>query len=109
MAERCPRCYADLPEDARWVCPACGYTLHTPGVSKWGLLFIFLGLVLLVGYVMGPSAVGLTSGAIPTQLADLAITYFTEMIALTFAFGFLLVLVGAAILRSARRAAAVSA
>lgn len=105
MAERCPRCYADLPADATWVCPACGYTLRTPGVSKWGLLFVFLGLVLLVGYVMGPDALGLTSGAVPTQLADLMIAYFAQMVAATFAFGFLLVLVGAAILRGARRAA----
>jgi hypothetical protein len=103
MAERCPRCFADLPEDAIWVCPTCGYTLRTPAASKAGLVFILLGLILSVGYVLGPDAIGLTSGRIPTDLANLMIANFTEMIAATFAFGFFLVLIGAVVLRNARR------
>ena len=103
MSDRCPRCFADLPEDAIWVCPTCGYSLRTPGISKAGLVLVLLGFVLLIGYVLGPDAIGLTSGLIPTPLANLLITFFTEMIAAAFALGFLLVLAGAAVLRNARR------
>ncbi len=105
MANRCPRCFADLPEDAVWVCPTCGYTLRTPAASKAGLLFIVLGFLLSVGYVLGPDAIGVTSGAIPTDLANVMIANFTEVIAAAFAFGFFLVLIGAAMLRNARRGA----
>jgi hypothetical protein len=103
MAERCPRCFADLPQDAVWVCPTCGYTLRTPAASKAGLFFIFLGFALSVAYVLGPDAIGLTSGVIPTDLAKFLVANFTALTAAAFAFGFLLVLLGAAVLRNARR------
>lgn len=102
MAERCPRCYAELPEDARWVCPTCGFTLRTPAVSKVGIFVMFLGLILLAGYVMGPESLGLTSGLVPTDLADLMIANMAEMVVGTFALGMFLILVGALIVRSAK-------
>ena len=66
MTDRCPECAAELPKDAKWVCPACGYTLHTPAVSEVGILFMLFGLVAAGAYVIGPDNVGLTSGVIPT-------------------------------------------
>src|SRR5439155_13289928 len=39
MARRCPECYAELPEDAVWVCPTCKYTLRTPAAAKAGIVF----------------------------------------------------------------------
>lgn len=102
MAERCPRCYAELPEDARWVCPTCGFTLRTPAVSKVGIFVMFLGLFLLAGYVMGPESLGLTSGLVPTDLADLMIANMAEMVVGTFALGMFLILVGALVVRSAK-------
>ena len=102
MTRRCPRCAAELAEDAVWVCPVCDYTLRTPAVSKVGILFMFVGLVLVGAYVMGPQSIGLTSGMIPTDLADLLVAYFAELIVATFAFGMLLMFVGAMFVRRER-------
>ncbi len=102
MAERCPRCYAELSEDATWICPTCGYTLRTPGVAKAGVFFMLLGLLLLGAYVMGPDAIGLMSGAIPTDLARLMVANFALLVAGTFAFGMFLTAVGALVVRRAR-------
>ena len=105
MTDRGPQCSAELPTDATWVCPACGYTLRTPAVSKVGILFMFLGLIAVGGYVIGPDYIGLTSGAIPTQLADLMIANFPMLVIGTFAFGMFLMLVGALFIRSQRNRA----
>ena len=102
MTRRCPRCAAELPEDAVWVCPTCDYTLRTPAVSKVGILIMLLGLVLVGAYVMGPESIGLTSGMVPTDLANLMIAYFAEMVVATFAFGMFLMFVGAMFVRRER-------
>ncbi len=102
MTDRCPECAAELPEDATWVCPACGYTLRTPAASKVGVLFMFLGLIAVGAYVIGPENLGLTSGAVPTQLADLLIADFPLLVIGAFAFGMFLMLVGALFIRSQR-------
>jgi hypothetical protein len=107
MARRCPRCSAELPQDAVWICPTCDYTLRTPSVSKVGIVFMFLGLFLLGGYVLGPDNLGLTSGAIPTDLANLMIANFAMMVVATFAFGMFLTLVGALFVRGERNKLAV--
>ncbi len=109
MARRCPRCAAELPEDAVWVCPACDYTLRTPGVSKVGILFMFLGLLLVGAYVVGPDSIGLTSGLVPTDLANLTIAYFPELIVATFGFGMLLMFAGAMFVRHERNRVAAGA
>ena len=105
MTRRCPRCAAELPEDAVWVCPACDYTLRTPAVSKVGILFMLLGLVLVGGYVVGPDAIGLTSRAIPTDLANLLVVNFASLVVATFAFGMLLMFAGAMFVRRERNRA----
>ncbi len=102
MTRRCPRCAAELPEDAVWVCPTCDYTLRTPAVSKLGILFMFLGLFLVGAYVIGPQNLGLTSGIMPTDLADLTIANFPLLIIGTFAFGMFLMAVGALFVRAER-------
>lgn len=109
MTDRCPECAAELPQDATWVCPTCGYTLRTPSVSKVGILFMFLGLVAVGAYVIGPDNLGLTSGAIPTQLADFMIADFPLLVIGTFGFGMFLMLVGALFIRSARSKASAGA
>ncbi len=109
MTRRCPRCAAELPEDAVWVCPACDYTLRTPGVSKVGIVFMLLGLVLVGAYVVGPQSIGLTSGFVPTDLANLTIAYFAELIAAAFGFGMLLMFVGAMFVRRERNRVAAGA
>jgi hypothetical protein len=109
MTRRCPRCAAELPEDAVWVCPSCDYTLRTPAVSKVGILFMFLGLVLVGGYVMGPQSIGLTSGIVPTDLANLMVTYFVELIVGTFGLGMLLMAAGAMFVRAERNKVAAGA
>lgn len=63
---------------------------------------MFLGLFLLAGYVMGPESLGLTSGLVPTDLADLMIANMAEMVVGTFALGMFLILVGALVVRSAK-------
>ncbi len=102
MTRRCPRCSAELPEDAVWVCPSCDYTLRTPAVSKVGILFMLLGLVLVGAYVTGPDSLGLTSGLMPTDLAKLLIANFAAMVVGTFAFGMFLMFVGALFVRRER-------
>ncbi|MFA5895601.1 MAG: hypothetical protein WC985_01680 [Thermoplasmata archaeon] len=106
MSERCPRCYAELSEDSTWICPTCGYTLRTPMVAKVGIFFMLVGLLLLGAYVMGPDAIGLMSGAIPTDLARLMVENFALMVAGTFALGMFLTAVGALVVRRARTHAA---
>ena len=65
MARRCPECYAELPEDAVWVCPTCKYTLRTPAAAKAGIIFMVVGLALLGAFVYGPDQIGLRSGFVP--------------------------------------------
>src|SRR5437667_11044341 len=76
MARRCPECYAELPEDAVWVCPTCKYTLRTPATAKAGIVFMVLGLALLGTFVYGPDQIGLRSGRVPTDRANLTIAKF---------------------------------
>lgn len=102
MMRRCPRCSAELPQDVVWVCLSCDYTLRTPAVSKLGILFMFLGLFLFGGYVHGPDSLGLTSGAIPTDLAKLLLANFTELVVGTLAFGKFLMFAGALFVRAER-------
>ncbi len=109
MTDRCPRCAAELPKDATWVCPSCDYTLKTPGVSKVGIFFMLLGLVTVGAYVIGPENLGLTSGIIPTQLADLMIANFALLVVAAFALGMLLMLAGALFVRSERNKVAAGA
>ncbi len=102
MTERCPRCYGELAEEDRWVCPHCGYTLRTPAVSKVGIFLMIVGVFLLGGYVLGPDQIGLTSGLIPTQLADMMVANFALMVVGVFGFGMFLLAVGALAIRRAR-------
>jgi len=108
MARRCPECYAELPEDAVWVCPTCGYTLRTPTAAKAGIVFMVLGLVVLGAFVYGPDRIGLTSGLVPTDLANLTIANFPLLVLGTFGIGAFLVAAAALKIRSehARVAAA---
>lgn len=105
---RCPECYAELPEDAVWVCPTCRYTLRTPGTAKVGIAFMVLGLALLGAFVYGPENLGLKSGVIPTDFANLTIANFPLLVLGAFGFGALLVAAAALKIRSeqARVAAA---
>ncbi len=109
MTDRCPECAAELPADATWICPTCGYTLKTPSVSKAGIVFMLLGLVAVGAYVIGPDSVGLTSGAVPTQLADLMVANFPLLVVGLFGFGMLLMLAGALFIRSERNKVAAGA
>lgn len=102
MANRCPECYAELPEDAVWVCPRCGYTLRTPGSSKLGVVFSILGLGLLVVYLMGPTIAIPRNGWIPYEIVDLLYLNWSLMVIGTFALGFLLIAAGAWKVRSER-------
>lgn len=63
---------------------------------------MFLGLAAVGGYVIGPDSLGLTSGAIPTQLADLMVADFPLLVIGTFGFGMFLMLAGALFIRSQR-------
>jgi hypothetical protein len=108
MARRCPECYAELPDDAIWVCPTCHYTLRTPGAAKAGIVFMIVGLGLLGVFVYGPESLGLNSGVMPTDLANLTIANFPLIVAGVFSIGALLTAVAALKIRSeqARVAAA---
>ncbi len=109
MTDRCPECAAELPKDAKWVCPTCGYTLRTPAVSKVGILFMFLGLVTVGAYVIGPDNLGLTSGLVPTDLANVMVANFPLLVIGAFGFGMFLMLAGALFLRSERAKVAAGA
>ena len=100
MARRCPECYAELPDDAVWVCPTCGYTLRTPGAAKAGIVFMVLGLAFLGVFVLGPERVGLTSGLVPTDIANLTIANFPLLVLGTFGIGAFLVAAAALKIRS---------
>ncbi|MGQ0797169.1 MAG: hypothetical protein ACT4OI_04785 [Methanobacteriota archaeon] len=102
MSGRCPECYAELPEDATWVCPACGYTLRTPASSRVGVVIMLLGVVLLGTFVAGPENLGLRSGWMPTDLAELTIANYALLVVGTFFLGMALVAVGALRLRGER-------
>ena len=108
MSGRCPECYAELPEDAVWVCPVCKYTLRTPASAKVGVVLMVLGLVLLGAFVYGPENLGLASGFVPTDLARLTVANFPLLVVGAFALGALLVAAAAMKIRSeqARVAAA---
>jgi len=109
MASRCPECLRELPEDAVWVCPACAYTLRTPAVAKFGIAVMVLGLALVGAYLMGPDQLGLESGWMPTQLAELTVEYFPLLVLGVLLLGMALVAIGAIrvrVERSRARAAA---
>lgn len=105
MARRCPECYGELPEDAEWVCPACGYTLRTPAVSKVGIVFMLLGLVLLAGFILGPDQLVPRDGSIPYEIVDLTIANFPFLVLGVLGLGMLLALAGALKVRGEREAA----
>ncbi len=109
MTRRCPRCAAELPDDAVWVCPTCDYTLRTPGVSKLGILVMFLGLVLVGAYVIGLQNLGIPSGAIPTDLMNLTLANFPLLVVGTFGLGMLLMALGAFFVRAERNRVAAGA
>src|SRR5437899_12149862 len=91
MARRCPECYAELPEDAVWVCPTCKYTLRTPAAAKAGIVFMVLGLALLGAFVYGPDQIGLRSGLVPTDLANVTTANFPLVVLGAFGVGAFLV------------------
>jgi len=100
MARRCPECYAELPEDAVWVCPTCHYTLRTPPAAKAGIVFMVLGLALLGAFVYGPDRIGLTSGLVPTDLVNVTIANFPLLVLGTFGIGAFLAAAAALKIRS---------
>src|SRR5712692_6745688 len=100
MARRCPECYAELPEDAVWVCPTCKYTLRTPAAAKAGIAFMVLGLALLGAFVYGPDQIGLRSGLVPTDLANVTIANFPLLVVGAFGIGAFLVATAALKIRS---------
>ena len=95
MARRCPECYAELPEDAVYVCPTCHYTLRTPTFAKVGLVLMVIGVGLLAVFVYGPEKLGLESGIMPTDLARLTIANFPLLVVGAFGIGSLLVVAAA--------------
>jgi hypothetical protein len=105
---RCPECFAELPEDGLWVCPACRYTLRMPGAAKAGVVLMVFGLALLGAFVYGPDQLGLNSGAVPADLAEWTIANFPLLVAGVFGLGALLATAAALKIRSeqARLAAA---
>jgi len=107
MAERCPECLAEMPEDDAWICGACGYTLRTPLTSKIGIAFMIVGSILLGTFVLGPENLGLRSGLVPTDLADLTIANYPLLVASVFFLGMLLTAAGAVKVRGERARVAV--
>lgn len=101
-ARRCPECYAELPDDAVWVCPSCGYTLRTPRVSKVGVVIMVAGLGLLASYILGPERLLPRDGLIPFELVDLTIANFPMLVVGTLGLGMLLALSGALKVRGER-------
>ncbi len=108
MARRCPECYTELPDDAVWVCPHCGYTLRLPGTAKAGIVLMVIGLGLLGAYVYGPMNLVLNSGFLPTDIANLLIAEFPLLVLGAFGLGAFLAAAAALKIRSeqARVAAA---
>ncbi|HWM50013.1 MAG TPA: hypothetical protein VNO76_01515 [Thermoplasmata archaeon] len=108
MARRCPECYTELPDDAVWVCPHCGYTLRLPGTAKAGIVLMVIGLGFLGAYVYGPMNLGLNSGFLPTDIANLLIAEFPLLVLGAFGLGAFLAAAAALKIRSeqARVAAA---
>ncbi|HKZ99811.1 MAG TPA: hypothetical protein VJ326_09535 [Thermoplasmata archaeon] len=102
MARRCPECYAELPDSAVWVCPACAFTLRTPAVSKFGIAMMLAGLALLAMYILGPERVLPREGLIPFELVDLMVANFPIVVVGTLGLGMLLVLAGALKVRGER-------
>lgn len=102
MVARCPRCYAELAEDATWVCPTCSYTLRTPTVSKVGVVIMLLGVVLLGAYVTGPQSVIPRNGWIPYDLVDLTVVNFAILTLGTLLLGMFLTALGALQVRRER-------
>ena len=108
MARRCPECYAELPDEAIWICPTCRYTIRMPGAAKMGVVLMILGLALLGAFVYGPEQLGLNSGLIPTDIAKPTIANFPLLVVGSFGLGAFLVTAAALKIRSeqARLAAA---
>ena len=77
------------------MCPTCRYTLRTPAAAKVGVVLMLLGLALLGAFVYGPDNLGLRSGVLPTDLANLTIANFPLLVVGTFALGALLAAVAA--------------
>ncbi len=102
MAAHCPRCYAELPEDATWVCPTCGYTLRTPAVAKLGLVIMLFGLVLVGVYLAGPQNVIPRNGWVPYDLVDLTIANFALLALGTILLGMFLTAIGGFVVRNER-------
>lgn len=100
MARRCPECYAELPADAVWVCPTCGYTLRVPGAAKLGVVLMVFGIGLLGAFLYGPERLGLNQGLVPTDLANLTIANFPLLVVGAFGFGGLLAAAAALKIRS---------
>lgn len=108
MASRCPECYAELPEDTVWVCPTCRYTLRTPAAAKVGVILMVAGLALLGAFVYGPERLGLNSGLVPTDMANLTIANFPLLVVGSFGLGGLLVVSAALKIRSEQARVAAS-
>ena len=100
MARRCPECYTELPDEAIWICPHCGYTLLLPGAAKAGIVLMVIGLGLLGAYVYGPTSLGLNSGFLPTDIANLVIAEFPLLVLGAFGVGALLAAAAALKIRS---------
>jgi hypothetical protein len=100
MARRCPECYAELPEDAVWVCPICKYTLRVPATAKLGVVLMVIGLALLGAFLYGPEQLGLNQGLVPTRFANLTIANFPLLVVGAFGLGGLLAAAAALKIRS---------
>lgn len=108
MASRCPECYAELPEDTVWVCPTCRYTLRMPAAAKVGVILMVAGLALLGAFVYGPERLGLNSGLVPTDMANLTIANFPLLVVGSFGLGGLLVVSAGLKIRSEQARVAAS-
>lgn len=108
MTPRCPECYAELPEDAVWVCPTCGYTLRVPGAAKFGVFLMVVGLALLGAFLYGPERLGLDQGFVPTDLASWTIANFPLLVSGTFGLGAILAAAAAIMIRIEQTRAAMA-
>jgi hypothetical protein len=108
MGRRCPECYTELPDDAVWVCPHCGYTLRLPAAAKAGIVLMVVGLGLLGAYVYGPTNLGLSSGFFPTDIANFLAAEFPLLVLGAFGLGAVLAAAAAMKIRSEQARAAVA-